>query len=206
VYAKIFIWRDGMGILELPEGYAEIKRINLQKDRKLAILVNVMALVIAILMVVLGFVIKPMPAPFEIIIEFKFIHIFGWLAAMFAYIICHELIHGVFIRKYSGKKAKYGFTGLYAYAGSDAYFNKSQYLVIALAPVIIFGIIFLTLNIVLPQWFWFIYLLQLINISGAAGDFYITYLIRKAPADVLTSDEGFTMIFFSRESQVKNNR
>jgi hypothetical protein len=77
-------------------------------------------------------------------------------------------------------------------------------LVIALASVAILGIIFLILNIILPQWFWFIYLLQIINISGVAGDFYITHIMRKAPVGVLTNDEGFTMIFFSRKKPGEN--
>jgi len=193
-----------MGIFELPEGYAEIRRINLQKDKKLAILVNVLALVIMVIMVWLGLAIKSLYSADTITeattrqLSSFFTPAFVLLIAIIAYMVGHEIIHGVFIKKYSGKKAKYGFTGIYAYAGSDAFFNKEQYLVIALAPVVIFGGVFLALNIFLPQWFWPIYILQTVNLSGAAGDFYITYAMRKAPADVLTNDEGFEMILYSR--------
>jgi len=63
-------------------------------------------------------------------------------------------------------------------------------LIIALAPVVFFGIIFLLLNVLLPiEWFWFIYFFQIINLSGAAGDFYVTYLMRKFSDDVLTEEK-----------------
>ena len=51
--------------------------------------------------------------------------------------ILHEIIHGGFMKAFSGLKPRYGFTGLYAYAGSDALFNRRQYLIIAFAPVVI---------------------------------------------------------------------
>lgn len=189
-----------MGIWELPEGYSEIKKVNLQKDKKLAILVNIGAFVIMSAVFIIGTIFVPFS--FEIgsdnLISFL-LNALGVLLATILYMVAHELIHGVFIKKYSGKKAQYGFTGLYAYAGSEAYFNKHQYVIIALAPVVLFGVVFLLLNIFLPiQWFWGIYFIQMINLSGAAGDFYITGLISKLPADVLTKDAGIEMVIYAR--------
>jgi fatty acid desaturase len=123
----------------------------------------------------------------------------GILVAMIVYIIVHELIHGIFFKKYSGKKAQYGFTGLYAYAKSEAYFNKRQYLVIGLAPVVLLGLFILLLNIFLPErWFWGIYIMQILNLSGAAGDIYIAWLMSRLPADILVTDEGTAMTIYSR--------
>jgi len=138
-----------MGIFELPEGYSEIKRVNLQKDIKAAVIVNVLALIIAVITAFIGGIIVPFS--FDNIVDGESINallismlkLFCILPAMVAYFFGHEFVHGIFIKKYSGRKAKYGFTGLYAYAGSDAYFNKRQYLMIALAPVVFFGIVFL---------------------------------------------------------------
>ena len=110
----------------------------------------------------------------------------------------------MFIKQYSGKRAKYGFTGLYAYAGSDAYFGKRQYIVIALAPMVLFGMVSLALNLLLPsQWFWAIYILQIMNLSGTVGDFYVTYPICRFKSDVLTHDEGFTMVFYSKNHSIE---
>jgi len=116
--------------------------------------------------------------------------------------VAHEFIHGAFFKRYSGRKAKYGFAGLYAYAGSDAYFNKRQYLVIGLSPVILLGIVLLILNVFLPtQFFWGAYLLQVVNLSGAVGDAYYTVVLSRLPADVLVKDEGVRMVIYSRAGE-----
>jgi Protein of unknown function (DUF3267). len=189
-----------MGIFKLPEGYSEIKRVNLQKDKKLAIILNVGALIIAVALFIVGGIFVPFS--FEISEEnllVSLLKLFGVLVAIVLYLVAHEMVHGIFIKKYSGKKAKYGFTGFYAYAGSDAYFKRPQYIIIALAPVVIFGVIFLLLNIFLPkEYFWPIYFIQIMNLSGAIGDFYITFLVNRLPADILTKDEGFSMIIYSK--------
>ena len=70
---------------------------------------------------------------------------------MVLYIFLHEFVHGIFIKRYSGKKADYGFTGMYAYAGSKPYFNKKSYLVIALAPVVLWGIVLTALLLIVPK-------------------------------------------------------
>ena len=185
---------------ELPQGYEEIRNINLQKNIKLTILINGGALVIGAAMFCIGTFFVPFT--FDIFADNPLLHLaqlFGMLIAIVLYMLAHELIHGIFIKKYSGKKAKYGFTGLYAFAGSDAYFNKSQYIVIALAPVVFFGIVFLLLNIFLPaNLFWPIYFMQIMNLSGAAGDFYITALACRLPSDILTRDSGVSMKIYSR--------
>ena len=189
-----------MGIFELPEGYEKIREVNLQQDKKTALLVNLGAVAIAVVMVIAGGIFVPLS--FEISaydLTLFLLRVLLIVAAMVVYVVAHELIHGVFIKKYSGKKAKYGFQGLYAFAGSDAYFNKKNYIVIALAPVVVFGVIFLLLNIFLPKnLFWPVYLLQIVNCSGAAGDIYITFLMNRLPDDTLTGDAGISMEMFSK--------
>jgi len=170
------------------------------------IFVNLGALVIAVLLIAAEIMIQPISfgIDHEGNLPAQLIRLLAIFAAIIggsvAYLLAHELTHGVMIKIFSGKKARYGFTGLYAYAGSDAYFNRNQYLAVALSPVILFGVIFLVLNLILPvKWFWMVYFLQVINISGATGDLYITYLMCKAPKEVLTRDQGVEMIFYSRE-------
>ena len=86
----------------------------------------------------------------------------------------------------------------YAYAGSYAYFSRLAYFVIALAPVVIWGIVFALLLPRLPSaWRWTAWLWQLINISGAAGDFYCAFRIVQAPAGTLVQDTGTDMTFYS---------
>jgi hypothetical protein len=105
------------------------------------------------------------------------------------------------IRKLFGtKKVKYGFTGLYAFAGSADYYPKLPYIAIALAPVVLFGIIFaVALPFVPEKWFWVVYILQLSNIAGAAGDFYVTVRFFGMPKDILVHDSGTSMTVYSEK-------
>lgn len=188
--------------LQLPEGYHESFRVDLQKDKKLALLVNGGALVIALVMIL------PAIRLVSIGTLFSFEQGFGNYVARFitlifgsiAYIILHELTHGVFIRVFSGKKPLFGFTGLYAYAGSNAYFAKGPYLIIALAPVVIWGIVLLVLNVLFPlEWFYVFYFIQVVNLSGAAGDLYITFRFLRLPNNILVQDTGVSMTVFKTE-------
>ena len=45
--------------------------------------------------------------------------------------------------------------------------------------------------------FWYLYLLQVVNLSGAAGDFYVGFLIARAGDDVIVQDMGTDMSFYS---------
>jgi len=201
-----------MKVFELPEGYTEIKCINLKKNVKIAIILNIASLIIAAILVPIGLLVTPISLDIifynDIITENLFTSIFSslfplliLLLGMILYLIGHELIHGLFFKIYSGKKAKYGISWLYAYAKSDAYYNKREYAIIGLSPVVIFGLLFLLLNIFLPlQWFWFVYFLQMINLGGAIGDYYVMYIITKSPADILIYDMGYAMTFYSRKN------
>ena len=187
---------------ELPEGYRLGETIDLQKDKKKAVFVNVAAVVVFLVLAVILHLFVPVTALFDMEdgAGVYFLRFGVLIAADLAYIVLHELVHGVFIRKYSGKKAKYGFTGLYAFAGSDAYFVKKPYEVIAFAPVVVWGIVFLVLCLFLRDgWLWVVYLLEAINLSGAMGDFYVCYRLRAFPEETLIRDRGTAMELYLPE-------
>ena len=103
-------------IKELPDGYVEIKRLNLQDDKKTMLIVNVLAVVLYIVLFVIAFIIKPFDMD---LIEIDLIISLLTCVAMIVYMVLHELTHGIVMKHYGGQKVKYGFTGLYAYAGSS---------------------------------------------------------------------------------------
>jgi len=119
-------------------------------------------------------------------------------AGLFAYILLHELVHGVFIRIFTGKRARYGFSLAFAYAYSDCYFAKWPYLTIALAPVLFWGTVLAILTPIVPlSWFWVVYIIQLTNLSGAAGDLYVTVRLWRLPRHALIKDEGTAMTVYN---------
>lgn len=181
-------------VLTLPENYHESFHIDLQKDKKLALLVNLLALVIAAAVLFAGFFIRP----FELASEDFPAMCLAILAASAAYFVLHEAVHGIFMRAFSGVRPHYGFTGLYAYAGSSAYFGRSHYLIIALAPVVIWGLVLAVLCAVSVSsfWFWVWYLIQTTNLSGAAGDLYVTVRFSRLPKTILVQDTGVSMTVY----------
>jgi len=147
--------------IELPNDYKEILQIDLQKDKKLAFLVNIIALVIIIAMVIMGSFFVPITELFDGMSTLQWGVV---LVGLIVYMVLHELVHGVTMYLYSKQKPFYGFTGMYAYAGSNAYFNKKHYRVIALAPIVVWGIVLLIMNLIFKEkWFWIIYFIQMMN-------------------------------------------
>ena len=190
---------------ELPHGYKEHLRIDLQKDKRLALLVNGIALAITVVMLVVGhFLLVPVTAFFEFDANMSLgqavLRPLIMMAGVIAYIVLHELTHGAVMKYYGAKRVRFGFTGLYAYAGSEHdYFDRHAYIPISLAPLLLWGIIFTVLMILVPRgWFWVVYFWQIANISGAAGDIYVTFLTAGMPRDILVQDTGVNMTYYRR--------
>lgn len=179
----------------LPEGYNPIFSVDLQKDKKMALLINALAGIIAVLLIVPMVFTVPLNGAFS---DGKFIAV---ALLIVVYTVLHELVHGIAMKLCGTKKVKYGFTGLYAYAGSDDYYDKKGYIFIALAPVVLWGVVIAVVNFIVPtEWFWVVYLLQVINLSGASGDFYVTFKFSRMPKDILIKDHGTGMNVFSKEN------
>ncbi len=186
---------------KLPEGYSAAYAVDLQKDKKLMLLVNAIGLIIAAIMIVVAFLID---IPFTLfdMSEGLLSYVLRFLvliAGMAAYMVLHELVHGITMKLYGAKKINYGFTIMYAYAGSDWYFGKVPYIIIALAPVVMWGVV---LGVICPlvdgDWFWIAYIIQIMNLSGAGGDIYVTCKFIREPKDILIKDTGVAMTVYKR--------
>ena len=183
-------------MLHLPEGYHLLFRLDLLKNKRQLRIVNGLSLIIAAALLVPALVWVGFEESFHTQTIAKLLAL---ALGSVAYIILHELTHAVFMKRYSKEKVRFGFKGMYAFAGSDAYFYKKPYLIIALAPVVVWGLVLLALNLLLPpDWFWPVYAIQLSNLGGAAGDLYVTWRMWKMPDDVLVQDSGVAMNVYGR--------
>ena len=186
---------------ELPEGYVEKFQINLQKDPETAKKVNIGGGIVMMVMILAGNFHIPITKMFGDGSFSDFLLRLGVLILSYtAYIVLHELTHAVVMNAAGGKEVKFGFTGRYAFAGSTVdYFDKLSYRCIALAPLILWGIIFGILTLVLPgSWFWVAWFLQAGNIGGAAGDVYVTARLWKEPSTILIRDTGVDATVFDK--------
>lgn len=190
-------------VATLPEGYREFYTIDLQKNKKMSLLVNVLAVMIAVLLMVPMHFFVPISTLFamENGLGSYVIRFVSLIVLMIAYIVLHELTHGIVMKLLGTKKVKYGFTGLYAFAGSDDYYGKKAYILIALAPVVLWGIVLAIINPFVPtEWFWVVYFLQILNLSGAAGDYMVTIKFSGFPKDILITDYGLRQDIVRQEA------
>ena len=185
----------------LPAGYREICQINLQKDKRTALKVNIGAAAVMFIMVAAGCIIAPLREYFfpgsvsDYLIRLSVL-ILGYTA----YMAAHELTHAAVMKAVGGGKVVFGFTGMYAFAGSkEDFFDKISYRCIALAPVIVWGILFAILTVLVPKdWFWIVWFLQAGNLGGAAGDVYVTIKLWNMPGTILVKDTGVDMTVYDR--------
>lgn len=183
------------GYFSIDNSYSETRFINFN-EKKYIIIFNLLSIIIAF-SIFLKFRIISCP-PFSIS-SIIFIAV-----GLISFIIIHELIHGLFIRIFSGKKANYKFSVFYASAGaSDRYFDKTAYIIIALSPVIIITTFLLLLFNFTPITLYNGILLVLaLNISGAIGDFYISAIVLTQGKDLLIRDNGESMSFYTKTTHL----
>ena len=82
------------------------------------------------------------------------------VVAMVVYVFIHEWTHGIFIRLFTGERGSFGFDSRYfmAYARSDSFIARGPYMVIALAPLVIWTIVLaMLLGDIDGRYFWYLY-------------------------------------------------
>ena len=127
-----------------------------------------------------------------------------WLGAfvgIFAYVILHELTHGLFYYLFTKQKLTFGLTLFVAYCGlKEGYVNKTVSLVSSLAPFVIHSIWMLLLIILLPASPWLLVLsfIFALHFGGCCGDIYVTgiLLFRYNKKLVLVRDNGYKQSFY----------
>ncbi|MBP3372071.1 MAG: DUF3267 domain-containing protein [Clostridia bacterium] len=189
-------------VQQLPQGYVRILSIDLQKEKKLFLTINLIGLAIMAVLTIPMLFLVPISALFDMSngLGPYFVRFVSLLVLIVVYMVLHELVHGITMKLCGTKRVKYGFTGAYAFAGSDDYYDKKSYIIIALAPVILWGIVLAIVTPLVPTpWFWVVYFIQICNLSGAAGDLYVTVKFARLPADILVKDDGVRMNVFSRQ-------
>lgn len=187
---------------ELPPGYSLEREVKLSEDRGALEILTALQLVLMAVLIFFGRWHHPVREAFSMG-AVRTAAAFCFMAVgILIYFLAHEWVHGVFIRLFTGRSAAFGFElkkGM-AYAYSNAFFAKSPYVVIALAPLVVWTVLLgLLLRDVPESWFWYLYVIQIVNVSGAVGDLYVTWLTLHMPKDVLILDNGMEMRYYVKK-------
>ena len=179
----------------LERGYKEILKIDLQGNKKESLIVNSLAVILMVITVIIGNLIHKFDL-FNISESIgdviKVIVLF--LVLSIVYVVGHELVHAAVMEQFGAKGNCFGYTGIYAYAGNkETAFAKMPYIAVALAPLILWGTFFGILAAIVPyKYFWLVWLMQMQNIGGAAGDLYVTYKMTR-----MKDDTGVNMTVYA---------
>ena len=191
-----------MNYIQLPKNYKKIGVIDLDSKRSPEKRrVNLLAMILAVAVAMLCYRVQPFDEAVSGLMSKAWV-LMALLGVLFAYIILHEVVHGIFIRVLTKTKPVYGMKSIYLYAGSQAYLDRRSHAIIALAPAAIFGVILLVLALMLPaEWFWLVQIVQICNIAGSAGDFYCVYRMLRMKKNVLIQDLGTGMKLYGPEHE-----
>jgi hypothetical protein len=181
---------------ELPESYKETFALDVKKNIKAAIILNVCAVLLLVPFVFGAIsVFRNSGADLS---QFTLVHKLVLLVGLILYILLHEVVHGICFFIFSKKKPVFGFNFLAAWAGApDYYFHKGQYLITCLAPLVFFSVVFLPLCFCLPLGFRLIAIILMgMNVAGSIGDIFVAYKCIRYKK-ILANDTGFKMTIYT---------
>ena len=191
----------GMNIKDLEGlGYKECTKIDLVKNKKEALLVNIYGIIIMVVMAVF-IPLLIMGGIIEFNLETTFpLFFIVLLISLILYIPLHEIVHGIVLKKYTDEKLSFGWKLVYAYCGSkEAVVDRKEYYAVALAPLLVFSVVFISLMVLNPSLSLVWYVMEIMNVSGSVGDIYVSMKLRKEKSrDILITDSGTDMSFWSR--------
>ncbi len=194
--------QDNGPIDELPESYIEAEHLVLTKAGMLFWL-NVLSLLLIvpffILMVVWSGLVVEVRGPFpsEVLAS---VPVWVYWIATFMVLPLHELVHGLAIR-WAGHKPRYGWktfgvgplrVPLALFATADgAYFRRDEFLIIALAPLVVITLAGLILVPVVPDVIGiYVSVAVMLNGGGAIGDIWMSVVCLGYPRSALVKDEA----------------
>jgi len=188
----------------LPGSHIRIWELDLARNQKAAIALNVVALplfaVFGWIFLKLAAVIRP-----EIVTRLFLdritpnpsIFFLIFLTVVVGTMVVHEAIHGVFFWLFTRSRPVFGVKLLFAYAGApEWYIPRNQYALIGIAPFVLITVAGFAIVAWAPLAPGQLALFGItMNAAGAVGDFYVSAKVMLQLRDVLIQDTGvgFTM-------------
>ena len=188
----------------LPPGYTPCFTLDLSRNMRLVLLLNLVAIllfgVFGWLFFSLAAAILP-PDRLASGLKATWITLLACLLAYGLMLVLHELIHGAFFWLFSGRRPHFGFKGAYAYAAApDWYFPRRQYLVVGISPLLTLSLLGVALLPILPAVALLPWLVALAgNAAGAIGDALIVGWLLFQPDPLLIQDHGDAVTAYREE-------
>lgn len=171
----------------VPPGYKLGRAIDLRDDSRAAATIQVTLVCVVAVMIGLALLLDlPLDSSWSAGVVAA-----TTIALCVAYTVLHELTHGAALRLLTGVRPTFAVRLPYLVTGSPAYLDKTRAIVVALAPVIIWGAVLVAaLLTVQSDLVLTVYIVLTLNVASSAGDYYEVWAIAALPAGALIRDDG----------------
>ncbi len=181
---------------ELPADFKELYKLDLSKDKGIAIWLNLTALVMLLICGV-GFArfsmrIRPDLWANEQVLSYNKQEFISIILALVSMLILHEAVHGLFFLFITGSMPKFRLKLMYAYtAAPDWYIPRNLFFFATLAPLVILTGSGLALMVVFPlSWLPGLIFFLTLNAAGSVGDILVFTILMGHSSKVLVNDKG----------------
>ena len=131
---------------ELPRTYREHRTVDLKTDKKFAVAVQGIFVLMALVAVGAALLLElPLETSWSLILTISVT-----LFACLIYMAVHEATHGVVLQMLTKVKSFYAVRFPFLTTGNHAYLTRRSAVVVALAPVVIWGIVLVAALLTLP--------------------------------------------------------
>ncbi len=180
---------------KLPKGY-ETRTVDLDADKKLKVGIYAASAAAAVLLTVLGCLIKSVSLLFDaggvfaLIIRLVLI-----VLALAASLVLQDFLKCFILGRLTGKPARVVREGMSARIEYKCWLDRKSYVIMSLAPAAAVCLLMLLLMLVLPDGlFWPCCVIFTVSLAGAAGDAYIAYKLFGEKGEVRVKNEGYNIL------------
>ena len=191
---------------QLPEDYKLDYTID-ANGGKTVVLMNIAAIVIWFAFIAVALLIRRIDfGEIDFGIEYL-LYFFGFFVSYVAYMVLHELVHGLFYKIFTKRKLKFGFNFFVAYCGvPDIYVKKTPMIVTVLAPFVVFTLIGLPALFFVSDVRLFIALSALVgaHIGGCVGDLFVAIILifKYRGKNIYVNDTGPKQTFYVKSAPI----
>ncbi|GAB4575265.1 MAG: hypothetical protein Kow0077_25930 [Anaerolineae bacterium] len=178
-----------------PAGYKLVHRLNMTSGRAM-IWLNVAATLIFVAALSMVFASLLLYArqgsPWVLPDQPVALPLASYFLMLAATLVLHEAMHGLAMLIF-GKRPRFGarLTRLVLYTTSDAYFPRTEYLIVTLAPLVVLSLLGLSGMLLMPQGvaIW-VGIMVAMNTASSVGDLWMAGVIVRFPGETLFRDEA----------------
>ena len=191
----------------LPAGFRVASILDLTHNDRMLLLLNVVGLglffIFSAMFTVILFRLRPFEAQTALTIGINSladgVRICVWfLLVNVAMVFLHEGAHGLCFAFFTRSRPVFGFRWYLAFASAPGwYLPRGQYLITALAPLVLISCLgFWALSALPVAWLQPVLVLMVLNASGSVGDLLVAVLLLRQPPGCLALDEGERVTLF----------